>query len=96
VKVQPDSLPSSPFPTSGRKSAVNVPELKLSRYGPSYGTRLRIRPEGIWEWERTPPTSTSPGFAGGDILGVFLTPSHENKSKDGKERAMPKILKTPF
>ena len=53
---------------------------------------------------RTPPTPTSPGFGGGDMLGALLTSSYknkeENKKKSGqdgkKEKVMPKVMMTPF
>lgn len=95
VKAQPDSL-TSPPPSSGTKSK-KAPEPKLSPYGPSYGTRTAIRPEDVGRRERTPPTPTSPGFAGGDMLGALLSSSYKNKGKDGKkEKVMPKVLMTPF
>ena len=50
---------------------------------------------------RTPPTPSSPGFGGGDMLGALLTSSYKNKEeskkgKDGKEKVMPKVMMTPF
>ena len=90
VKVQPTTLTPSSLP-------AKTPERKLSPYGPSYGTRTAIRPEDVGRRDRTPPTPTSPGFAGGDMLGALLTSSYKNKSKDGKkEKVMPKVLMTPF
>lgn len=95
VKVQPLSLTSpAPKPTS---KAPGQP--KLSPYGPSYGTRTAIKPEDVGNRrERTPPTPTSPGFGGGDMLGALLSSSYKNKDKkDGKkEKVMPKVLMTPF
>ena len=94
VKAQP----TSPAP----KSAARVPEPRLSPYGPSYGTRAAIKPEEVTKKGRTPPTPMSPGFGGGDMLGALLSSSYKNKGeskkdKDGKkEKAMPKVMMTPF
>ena len=69
----------------------------MSPYGSSYGKRTAIKPEDVGRRERTPPTPTSPGFAGGDMLGALLSSSYKNKGKDGKkEKVMPKVLMTPF
>jgi len=76
----------------------------LDPYGPAYGTRAAIKPEEIGKRGRgrTPPTPTSPGFGGGDMLGALLTSSYKNKEgskkkdKDGKEKVMPKVMMTPF
>ena len=99
VKAQPDSLTYSPSPAP--KSPIRVPAPRLSPYGSSYGTRAAIRPEEVGKKPRTPPTPTSPGFGGGDMLGALLTSSYKNKSKDTgkdgkKEKVMPKVMMTPF
>ena len=64
--------------------------------------RAPIRPEDMGS-RRAPPTPTSPGFGGGDMLGALLSSSYKNKSKekgegkDGKkEKVMPKVMMTPF
>ena len=97
VETQP--TPLSP-PKS--RSTVRVPVPRLDPYGPAYGTRAAIKPEDISKRGRTPPTPTSPGFGGGDMLGALLTSSYKNKEeskkgKDGKkEKVMPKVMMTPF
>ena len=98
VKTQP--APLSP-PKS--KTSVRVPAPRLDPYSPAYGTRVAIKlEEMVGRRGRTPPTPSSPGFSGGDMLGALLTSSYKNKeegkkSKDGKkEKVMPKVIMTPF
>jgi len=78
-------------------STIRVPEPRLSPYGPSYGTRAAIKPDDVAKRGRTPPTPTSPGFGGGDMLGALLTSSYKNKGGERKkEKVMPKVMMTPF
>ena len=95
VKAQPTSLFSPPE----LSQPIKTPEPRLNPYGHSYGTRAAIKPEALSKG-RTPPTPTSPGFVGGDMLGALLSSSYKNKSergKDGKkEKIRPKVMMTPF
>jgi hypothetical protein len=64
--------------------------------------RATIKPEDVGKEGRTPPTPTSPGFGGGDMLGALLSSSYKNKGesrkgKDGKkEKVMPKVMMNLF
>ena len=52
-----------------------LPEPRLDSYGPAYGTKAGIELEKVGKRGRTPPTPTSPGFGGGDMVGASWTSS---------------------
>ena len=75
----------------------------MDPYGPAYGTRAVVKPEEmVGRRGMTPPTPTSPGIGGMDMLGALLTSSYKNKEesqkgKDGKKgKVTPKVTMTPF